>query len=304
MGWNNIQKKFQQKTQEGIKVGFWNKGGALQSLHEKINEIEHLIKSNNFGIFGVIEANFFKDNDVKDIEINGFSVFWDKGRNNISRQNARCVVYVRNDLSCKLKENLMDEKIPEIWLEVGEPRKRHVLMCIFYREFSEWNSRMSTNSIKCQKERFEKWLSKVSMLLEKDKETWLLGDFNLDLTRKEENQYDRKWLAVLAQEELGERGMVQLIDKPTHTQQNRKSVIDLIFTNDPRKVSASGTPSMSSEYECVFMIRKSKIITRKQEFVKRSFKNFNLDDLPNYASRGTMTNRKTMTKTQKNRMKE
>ena len=122
-------------------------------MHENINEIEHVIKSNNFGIFGVIEANFFKENDIKSIEIKGFSVFWDKGRDNVSRQNARCIVYVRDDLSCKLKENLMDEKIPEIWLEVGEPRKRHVLMCIFYRKFSEWNSRISTNSIKFQEQR-------------------------------------------------------------------------------------------------------------------------------------------------------
>ena len=48
-------------------------------MHENINEIEHVIKTNNFGIFGVIESNFFKENDIKNIEIKGFSVFCDKG---------------------------------------------------------------------------------------------------------------------------------------------------------------------------------------------------------------------------------
>ena len=58
MGWSNKRHKNHSKGGPGIKVGFWNKGGALQPLREKINEIEELIKSNGFLVFGVIEANF------------------------------------------------------------------------------------------------------------------------------------------------------------------------------------------------------------------------------------------------------
>ena len=57
MGW-----KHQSKISvggRGLKVGCWNKGGALQPLREKVNAIEVLIKSNNFSVFGVIEANIF-----------------------------------------------------------------------------------------------------------------------------------------------------------------------------------------------------------------------------------------------------
>ena len=166
MGQDKTKKKLKQYKAGGIKIGCWNKGGALQPLKGKITEIEHLIKENNFGVFGVIEANLFKDDNKKEIDISGYTVFWDKGRNQPSRQNVRCVVYVRNDLSFKLKVDLMNEKVPEVWLEIGEPNKKRVLMCIFYREFSEWNSRVTTNSIKSQKERFQEWLSKVGALAE------------------------------------------------------------------------------------------------------------------------------------------
>ena len=44
MGWNKKYTQKKVKFENGIKVGFWNKGGALQSLKEKVNEIEGIIK--------------------------------------------------------------------------------------------------------------------------------------------------------------------------------------------------------------------------------------------------------------------
>ena len=66
MVWN---KKYLKKSKwdSGLKIGFWNKGGARQPLKEKINEIEQLIKTNGFSVFGIVEANLFLDNDVNDV---------------------------------------------------------------------------------------------------------------------------------------------------------------------------------------------------------------------------------------------
>ena len=90
MGWNKIWKyKKVGKPDSGIKIGCWNKDGALQPLQEKICEIEYLLKSNNFGVLGIVEANFFQDNDVKDVQIDGYKLFWDKGRENHKRKNDR-----------------------------------------------------------------------------------------------------------------------------------------------------------------------------------------------------------------------
>ena len=133
MGWNIKAKTKDKGKEEGIKIGFWNKGGALQPLKEKINEIENMIKTNNFGVFGVIEANFLKDNDKKDVQLDGFTIFWDRGRENQLRRNSRCVLYVRSDLSYKLRLDLMNETCPEIWIEIREARKKRSLLCLYYR---------------------------------------------------------------------------------------------------------------------------------------------------------------------------
>ena len=124
MGWkkqwdtNRIGKE---KPNDGIKVGSWNKGGALQPLFEKINDIEQLMKTNNFAILGISEANLFKENDIQDVQISGYSLYYDKGQNCPIRRNSRCVLFIRNDLKCKLREDLMEENIPEIWVEVLIP---------------------------------------------------------------------------------------------------------------------------------------------------------------------------------------
>ena len=98
----------------GIKIGCWNKGGALQPLKEKVNEIENLLKSNNFGVLGIIEANFFQEDNVKDVEVDGYTFFWDEGRRNTVRKNARCGLYVHSDLNCKLRKDLMKETSPQV----------------------------------------------------------------------------------------------------------------------------------------------------------------------------------------------
>ena len=135
MGWTKTYEKT--KKDVGMKIGFWNKGGALQPLHEKINEIEDIIKSNQFCVFGVVEANFFSINNIEDVKISGFSILWDLGRSNTMRQNSRCVLFIRDDLSFKSRKDLMKDSIPEIWVEVGETHKKRTLICLFYREFSE-----------------------------------------------------------------------------------------------------------------------------------------------------------------------
>ena len=142
----------------------------MQPLKEKINEIEHIIKSNGFSIFGVVEANFFLNNDKQDILTSGYKLVLDKGRHSPERNNARCALYVSVNLSVKIRTDLMDDNVPEIWVEVAEPRKKRVLLCLFYREFSEWGRGTVSDSIKRQEERCEKWTKKVGYILEESKD--------------------------------------------------------------------------------------------------------------------------------------
>ena len=275
MGWGKIYKKQTTSTGSGIKIGCWNKGGALQPLKEKINEVENLIKSNNFQILGVLEANFFEGNCVEDINIPGFTVYWDKGRKHQTRGNSRTVLFVDKDLSCKIRYDLMGENVPEVWAEIGEPRKKRSLLCLYYREFSEWGNRAETDSQNNQMERFKKWISNVENVIEEGRETWFLGDFNFDLSRRNDKTYDRRYIAQLAHEELIGRGLVQLIQGPTHRKNGSESTIDLFFTNEPRKISHCGRISTGSDHDCIWATRHSSFVPKKKEIIKRTFRNFN-----------------------------
>ena len=77
MVWSQKAKIGKTTEEMGIKIGCQNKGGALQPLCEKVNEIEYLLKSNNFGVLGITEANFVEHDDEGDIVIEGYNVFWD-----------------------------------------------------------------------------------------------------------------------------------------------------------------------------------------------------------------------------------
>ena len=126
-----------------------------------------------------------------------------------------------------------------------------------------------------QIDRFSAWLDKVGTILEGGREIWCMGDYNLDLDRRNDNTYNRKNLATLAFEELMGRGLAQMIEGPTHRRQESESTIDMIFTNEPRKIETSGKIATGTEHDCVWILHKSKFVPVKQEMVKRNFKNFN-----------------------------
>ena len=47
---------------------------------------------------------------------------------------SRVVVYTHNSLVVRRRYDLEDENISSIWLEVGLPRKKKILVCNAYRE--------------------------------------------------------------------------------------------------------------------------------------------------------------------------
>ena len=48
MGWKNKCSSKKYEKEGGLKIGFCNKGGALQPLQEKKNEIEFIVKRQTF----------------------------------------------------------------------------------------------------------------------------------------------------------------------------------------------------------------------------------------------------------------
>ena len=236
-----------------------------------------MIKREDFDILGVLEANFKGQNDKVDVEIEGYTIVWDNGREDNQRKNSRTVAYIRNGIHFKLRNDLMPSDSPEIWLELGENREKKLLTGILYREFRPWNGDMMLASLKNQEIRLDKWLERVDKLIKKGKNLCLVGDFNLDLRRKSDTSYDRRVMANLLYENTVGKGLAQLIKEDTNAHKGSKSIVDMIFVNGVEKVVDSGVVPTGSEHGAVWVEIAKKVVKQSTITRRRTWKKFDRD---------------------------
>ena len=90
------------------------------------------------------EANISKENSS--FEIEGYKVIPDKGRES-STKMSRTAVIVRSDLTYKVRDDLVNLEISEVWVEIGEHRKKITLIGVVYREHRRWGEGAQTNKV-------------------------------------------------------------------------------------------------------------------------------------------------------------
>ena len=135
---SNLDNKFSKYTngnrkQRGIRIYHFNKGNA--HLCNRIHEIENIISTHRPHILGLSEANVFSHHDLSDVQIENYKLFNSKSLTNPNLNVSRLCVYIHDSLVGKLREDLMDDKFSSIWLEVGLPHKRKILVGNAYREW-------------------------------------------------------------------------------------------------------------------------------------------------------------------------
>ena len=262
----------------GIKIGSWNKGGSYcTKFIKRTTTIEELAKSNKMGVLGISEANIENFDREKDLIIPGYTTVVDKGRKGETGMS-RTAMLIRKDLSFKVREDLMGTEFPETWVEIGEKGKKKILICQMYREFKRWGEDKNVSNTEGEK-RLQQWFQRIERTLELDKEIWLMGDWNADLTRRRDGTYDRRKIAQLIYEELEGRGFAQIIEEDTHEQGGKMSRIDLIFTNKPEKIAKWGTELTGGSHSMIFATRESKYKRRKVQVRRRMWKNFTMENL-------------------------
>lgn len=79
---------------------------------------------------------------------------------------------------------------------------------------------------------------------------------------------------------MNEFGLIQLINCPTRTGQNRASVLDLILTNANNVLRAGCLSRTSSDHYQVYLIKKrGKVVPDRIEIRKRKMVNYDSDTL-------------------------
>ena len=250
----------------------------------KRNEIQTLLHDEDIDCLGITEANLGGSADMEEVEIPGYVLRWDAGRENPMKNNSRVVVYVKEELNFELVRDYMkDDLMPEIWLRLGHKGTRRTLVGFIYREHKTWNGQ--DDSVREQGERLQKWLDARERVWRGTEEAFLLGDINLDMLRVDVRGYSYARMKKMLEDELTSLGWVQLIKSHTHYVNRAgvvsQSLIDHIWTNTPVKVEGSGQVVMPlSDHHLIWVERRSKnLVERVKRTEKRSMKDFCLEDL-------------------------
>ena len=118
----NFQSKYKygNKSSKGIRISHWNKGHSL--MCSRLAEVKNIISVHRPHIFGVSEANFNSNQDLRQISISDYSILLGP----VSKNGLICLLlYVHKDVVFKVRNDLTDQDLCSIWLEAGlKIRKR------------------------------------------------------------------------------------------------------------------------------------------------------------------------------------
>ena len=257
---------------QGMKLVHWNKGSSF--LENKIDEIQALIQQHKPHVLGLSEANLFKNHDMSKVKVPDYELYHCPSLNDPSLHVSRVVVYTHSSLVVKVREDLMHEKISAVWLEVGLPHKRKILVCNAYREWGYMNqSDKSSHSRTAQLERWKLFINMWEKALKEDKEVLVLGDMNINSFKWMDSDLPQKPLVELLFEKIIPLGVSQQVSVSTH----RDSCLDHIYTNNAPKLSnVTAQRNGGSDHKVIHVIRHSESLGKSMRYVtKRCFKDFN-----------------------------
>ena len=147
--------------QEGLRICQIN----INHIINKIDEISHILFSNNLDIFGVSESRLNDNNNDDEIQILGF--FAECRDSSFIHHTGLCV-YIKSDIQYTRKKDLESDDVESLWIELQLPA-RSVFIGFIYR---------NPRDMFVWEDQFCDMLDNIVTL---NKECLLLGDLNIDL---------------------------------------------------------------------------------------------------------------------------
>ena len=201
-----------------------------------------------------------KDNYDNEIELPGYSI---TRRDRRERTGGGVMIYIRENLVFNERNDLHNSN-EAIWIQVNRTRCKPLIIGCVYRPPNQ------------QVDKFLEDFNNSLAGIESHFDKIILGDFNIDYSSKRgsnANQSDRRKLKGIA--DLHD--MKQIIDLPTRIAEHSESQIDLIFTDNNRKIFDFGVKDFGiSDHSMVYCVFKSglmKVPPKTLEY--RSFKSYN-----------------------------
>ena len=135
---------------------------------------------------GLCEANVYPNTITSCLKIPGYSLEVGRGVKKDVGANARVIAYVSETVEYKRLDELEERsEMPAIWLELGTGKKMKFILGVIYREHKSWGGKEAELRVANQQKRWRDWLNTYHDIWEGEREVILMGDFNIDMKRKE-----------------------------------------------------------------------------------------------------------------------
>ena len=270
------------KSKNGIKIVHWNKGPS--NLENKMDEIGSVVKKYHPHILGLSEANLFQHHDQHKVQLPDYNLYTCPTIDNNQLKVSRVVVFTHNSLVVKARPDLMHDQISSIWLEVGLPRKKKILICNTYREWGYLRQEdKSSRTLSEQLVRWKIFITQWERALSEDKEVVVTGDINIDSMKwmrddlpSNDSTHKLKALTQILFERIIPHGVSQQVTVPTHSWPGQQdSCLDHLYTNQPDKLSEVTLHAHGSDHKLLHVVRYAESIKKNVRYIrKRCFKGF------------------------------
>ena len=200
------------------------------SLSKNFDDLEYLIKTTNmnFDIVAISETRITKNiNKITNININNHAFEFAPTESSVGGT----LICVANHLAYKPRTDLQIYKTHDLestFIEIINPKKSNIIVVCIYR-----HPNMDLNDFN------NDYLIPLLVKLSKEKKTvFLLGDFNVGLSKYEQHSPANEFLDSLALSMF-----LPYIIQPTRVTSNSKTIIDNIFSNIISTDIISGNPT-------------------------------------------------------------
>ena len=244
-----------------------------------MDEVELAVAEHHPHLLGISESNLQRSHDIADVQLQDYDLITSKTMENDHLQVSRVVCYMHNSLIGKVREDLMSDEFSSIWLEIGLPGKRKILVCQLYREWrylGQPNRGENSVTVHEQMRRWVIFLDQWEQALRTGREVIVLGDVNLDHFK-----FDKAGVLQPLVNSMKERiyphGVVQCVQAATRFWPGQTpGGLDHIYTSVPEKLSQAQIKICgSSDHRLIMVTRHAQNIKQNIRYCcKRSYKNF------------------------------
>ena len=243
----------------------------IASMAKHFDELKALLSllQHNFSAIGITETRFLKNQEpVLDFSIPGYSALFTSTESNAGGVS----LYISNSFVFKPRPDLdqvlyLSKNIESVFAEILLPRKTNIIIGTIYRHPS-----MSIKSF--NDEYLKPFLHKISL---ENKQTILLGDFNINLLNSDVSAESSSFLDI-----LGSNQIVPRIFIPTRITKESKTLIDNIFSNVTEHSITSGNIiySISDHLPqfCIFNSSPKFSYHKKQSIFRQDWSHFDQEN--------------------------